>query len=38
MVTVLNSLPATVLVVDDLDNEYNQSISWTVPGYSPKQS
>lgn len=35
MVTVLNSLPATVLVVDDLDNEYNQSISWTVPGYSP---
>lgn len=35
MVTVLQNLPATVRIKDDLDNEYLCNLNWTVPTYNP---
>lgn len=35
MVTVLQNLPASVRIKDDLNNEYLCDLSWTVPTYNP---
>ncbi len=35
MSTVLQNLPATVKIKDNLDNEYLCNLSWTVPTYNP---
>jgi len=35
MGTVLQNLPTTVRIKDDLDNEYLCNLNWTVPTYNP---